>query len=135
MVEALFCIVVYGSLVFVWWYYRRRTRTPKVNMEILKDRLDEASEKKERLAMTDELLQDLDLTSASVVMKNITISWTDNVTGKEKELSFYIDGKTDTSKQLKNLAESIRKEASSDLMKIVYRLPKRRTATNTNEPE
>ena len=102
-------------------------------MEILKDRLDEASEKKERLAMTDELLQDLDLNSASIVMKNITISWTDNITGKEKELSFYIDGKTDTSKQLQNLAESIRKEASTDLMKIVYRLPKRRDTTN--EPE
>lgn len=133
MLEAIFCIAVYGSLVLAYWYYRRRTRAPKVNMEILKDRLDEASEKKERLAMTDELLQDLDLTSASIVMKNITISWTDNITGKEKELSFYIDGKNDVSKQLKNLAESIRKEASSDLMKIVYRLPKRRTATN--EPE
>lgn len=133
MLEAIFYIVVYGSLIFAWWYYRRRTRTPKVNLEILKDRLDEASEKKERLAMTDELLQDLDLNSASVVMKNITISWTDNITGKEKELSFYIDGKNDVSKQLKSLAESIRKEASSDLMKIVYRLPKRRTATN--EPE
>lgn len=133
MLEALLCIAIYGSMVLACWYYRRRTRAPKVNMEILKDRLDEASEKKERLAMTDELLQDLDLNSASVVMKNITISWTDNITGKEKELSFYIDGKNEVSKQLKSLAESIKKEASSDLMKIVYRLPKRRTATN--EPE
>lgn len=133
MLEAIFYIVVYGSLILAWWHYRRRTRTPKVNMEILKDRLDEASEKKERLAMTDELLQDLDLNSASIVMKNITISWTDNITGKEKELSFYIDGKNDVSKQLKNLAESIRKEASTDLMKIVYRLPKRRDTTNKPE--
>ena len=133
MLEAIFYIVVYGSLILAWWYYRRRMRTPKVNMEILKDRLDEASEKKERLAMTDELLQDLDLNSASVVMKNITISWTDNITGKEKELSFYIDGKNDVSKQLKKLAESIRKEASSDLMRIVYKLPKRHDTSN--EPE
>lgn len=133
MLEALLCIAIYGSMVLAWWHYRRRTRTPKVNMEILKDRLDEASEKKERLAMTDELLQDLDLQNASVVMKNITISWTDNITGKEKELSFYIDGKNDVSKQLKNLAESIKKEASTDLMKIVYKLPKRRDTTN--EPE
>ena len=132
MEELIFFGLIYGIPLAIWLLHRQ-SKNPKVNMELLKDNLSEANEKKERLAMVDELLQDLDLTSASIVMKNITISWTDNITGKEKELSFYIDGKNDVSKQLQNLAESIRKEASTDLMKIVYKLPKRRDTTN--EPE
>lgn len=121
------CGVLFGIplaiLFFRWLWYN-----PRVNTEKLKRRLAEANALKERLAMADELLQDLDLQTMekmNIRTKGITITWTDDYSGAEKSMTFLADGKNDSTKQLRNLAKTIRQETTKDLMKIVYKLPKR----------
>lgn len=125
--------IIFGLPLLIL-FFRWLWQNPRVNMEKLKQRLAEANDLKERLAMADELLQDLDLQSmesANIVLKNVTLSWTDNCSGINKEITFFVDGKNETTKQLQFLAKTIRQETSRDLMKIIYKLPKRH---NKNQP-
>ncbi len=112
-----------------WWW-----KHPRVNMEKLKRRLDESNEVKERLAMCDELLQDLDLQEMKRLnkrVKGVTITWADNLSGAEKTLHILLDGKDKSTEQLRNLAKVVRQESTKELMKLVYKLPKRH---GRNEP-
>ena len=43
-----------------------------------------------------------------------------------------IDGKSDSSKELRNLAKVIHKETKKELLKTVYRLPKRHGKSEPN---
>lgn len=125
--------IIFGLPLLIL-FFRWLWQNPRVNMEKLKQRLAEANDLKERLAAADELLQDLDLQSmenANIVLKNVTLSWTDNCSGINKEITFFVDGKNETTKQLQFLAKTVRQETSKELMKIIYKLPKRH---NKNQP-
>lgn len=131
--EEMALVIFYGLPVAVWFacWWRKH---PRVNMEKLKRRIEEANQSKERVAMADELLQDLDLQTMkklNIRVKGITIIWTDDYSGAEKKMTFLADGKNESTKQLRNLAKTIRQETTKDLMKIVYKLPKRH---GKNEP-
>lgn len=126
--------VIIGVLLAIW-FFRWLWYNPRVNTEKLKRRLAEANALKERLAMADELLQDLDLQTMekmNIRTKGVTITWTDSYSGAEKSMTFLADGKNDSTKQLRYLAKTIRQETTKDLMKIVYKLPKRH---GKNQPQ
>lgn len=125
--------IIFGLPLLIL-FFRWLWQNPRVNMEKLKQRLAEANDLKEQMAAADELLQDLDLQSmenANIVLKNVTLSWTDNCSGINKEITFFVDGKNETTKQLQFLAKTVRQETSKELMKIIYKLPKRH---NKNQP-
>lgn len=117
-------------LIFKWiWYH------PHVNMSKLKERLEKSNTLKERLSSTEQLMIDLDLQNLeqyNIRGKGITISWSDNVSGQDRQLHFMIDGKSDTSKELRNLAKVIHKETKKELLKTVYKLPKRHGKSEPN---
>lgn len=117
-------------LIFKWiWYH------PHVNMSKLKERLEKSNTLKERLSSTEQLMIDLDLQNLeqyNIRGKGITISWSDNVSGQDRQLHFMIDGKSDTSKELRNLARVIHKETKKELLKTVYKLPKRHGKSEPN---
>lgn len=117
-------------LIFKWiWYH------PHVNMSKLKERLEKSNALKERLSSTEQLMIDLDLQNLeqyNIRGKGITISWSDNVSGQDRQLHFMIDGKSDTSKELRNLAKVIHKETKKELLKTVYKLPKRHGKSEPN---
>lgn len=117
-------------LIFKWiWYH------PHVNMSKLKERLEKSNVLKERLSSTEQLMIDLDLQNLeqyNIRGKGITISWSDNVSGQDRQLHFMIDGKNDTSKELRNLAKVIHKETKKELLKTVYKLPKRHGKSEPN---
>ena len=116
--------------LFKWiWYH------PHVNMSKLKERLDKSNALKERLTSTEQLMIDLDLQNLeqyNIRGKGITISWSDNVSGQDRQIHFMIDGKSDSGKGLRNLAKVIHKETKKELLKTVYRLPKRHGKSEPN---
>lgn len=116
--------------VFKWiWYH------PHVNMSKLKERLEKSNALKERLSSTEQLMIDLDLQNLeqyNIRGKGITILWSDNVSGQDRQLHFMIDGKNDSSKELRNLAKVIHKETKKELLKTVYKLPKRHGKSEPN---
>lgn len=133
--DMLICLGVLLGVPLAIWFFRWLWYNPRVNTEKLKRRLAEANALKERLAMADELLQDLDLQTMekmNIRVKGITITWTDSYSGAEKQMTFLADGKNDSTKQLRNLAKTIRQETTKELMKIVYKLPKRH---GKNQPQ
>lgn len=104
-------------------------------MSKLKERLDKSNALKERLTSTEQLMIDLDLQNLeqyNIRGKGITISWSDNVSGQDRQIHFMIDGKSDSSKELRNLAKVIHKETKKELLKTVYRLPKRHGKSEPN---
>lgn len=101
---------------------------PYVNKRKMKHNLNEASILQERLNAVEELIIDTDLRTMekyNIRSKGITITWSDCINGHEKTLTFYADGKTDTTKALKALAKVVEKETDKQLMKYIYKLPKR----------
>ncbi len=101
---------------------------PYVNKRKLKHNINEVSILQERLNAVEELLIDTDLRTMekyNVRSKGITITWSDSINGHEKTLTFYADGKTETTKALKALAKTVEKETDKQLMKHIYKLPKR----------
>lgn len=101
---------------------------PYVNKRKLKHNINEANILQERLNAVEELLIDTDLRTMekyNVRSKGITLTWSDSINGHEKTLTFFADGKTDTTKALKALAKAVEKETDKQLMKRVYKLPKR----------
>lgn len=101
---------------------------PYVNKRKLKHNINEVSILQERLNAVEELLIDTDLRTMekyNVRSKGITVTWSDSINGHEKTLTFFADGKTDTTRALKALAKAVEKETDKQLMKHIYRLPKR----------
>lgn len=101
---------------------------PYVNKRKLKHNINEVSILQERLNAVEELLIDTDLRTMekyNVRSKGITITWSDSINGHEKTLTFFADGKTETTKALKALAKTVEKETDRQLMKYIYKLPKR----------
>lgn len=126
----IFLLLPLFWVIFKWiWYH------PHVNMNKLKERLEKSNALKERLSSTEQLMIDLDLQNLeqyNIRGKGITISWSDNVSGQDRQLHFMIDGKSDTSKELRNLAKVIHKETKKELLKTVYKLPKRHGKSEPN---
>lgn len=126
----IFLLLPLFWVIFKWiWYH------PHVNMSKLKERLEKSNALKERLSSAEQLMIDLDLQNLeqyNIRGKGITISWSDNVSGQDRQLHFMIDGKSDTSKELRNLAKVIHKETKKELLKTVYRLPKRHGKSEPN---
>lgn len=126
----IFLLLPLFWVIFKWiWYH------PHVNMSKLKERLEKSNALKERLSSTEQLMIDLDLQNLeqyNIRGKGITISWSDNVSGQDRQLHFIIDGKSDSSKELRNLAKVIHKETKKELLKTVYKLPKRHGKSEPN---
>ena len=126
----IFLLLPLFWVIFKWiWYH------PHVNMSKLKERLEKSNALKERLSSTEQLMIDLDLQNlehSNIRGKGITISWSDNVSGQDRQLHFIIDGKSDSSKELRNLAKVIHKETKKELLKTVYKLPKRHGKSEPN---
>ena len=126
----IFLLLPLFWVIFKWiWYH------PHVNMSKLKERLEKSNALKERLSSTEQLMIDLDLQNLeqyNIRGKGITISWSDNVSGQDRQLHFIIDGKSDSSKELRNLAKVIHKETKKELLKTVYKLPKRHGKSDPN---
>ncbi|MBP3380682.1 MAG: hypothetical protein J6K77_07475 [Ruminococcus sp.] len=123
----LYAILVAAPFFGIWLYLR--SVNPRVNMEKLKRDIDGVSRLKERLAAVDELILDVQLKTLkkhNIRGKGITITWSDNVTGKEKNLNFIIDGDSTASDELIRLAYAVRSETKQSLMSKVYKLPKKR---------
>lgn len=117
-------IAAYPIYKIVKWFRQH----PVVNMRKLSDRLDKAEMLKERIKLADELLTDIDLTQMerkNIRMKGFTITWSDTLNDQERVMHFYVDGKSETTRQLKQLAKVIRKESHKDLLTEVFRMPKR----------
>lgn len=116
-------------LTFPAFYIIRHIRQhPIINMRKLSDRLDRAEMLKERMKLADTLLTDINLTQMerkNVRVKGFTLKWSDTLNDKEREMHFYVDGKSETTRQLKQLAKIIRKESHKELLHEVFQMPKR----------
>lgn len=126
-IAIFFIMFIVLPFVGVWIYSRHTYR--RVNMEKLKRDIDDVSRMKNRLAAADELILDVQLKALkkyNIRGKGISIIWSDNVSGKEKHLEFIIDGDSRASVELLRLAYAVRSETKQDLMRGVYKLPKRR---------
>lgn len=122
-------VIILMFLAFPAFYIIRWFRQhPIVNMRKLSDRLDRAAMLKERMKLADELLTDIDLTrmeERNVRAKGFTLTWHDTLNEQEHIMHFLVDGKSETTRQLKQLAKVIRKESHKELLTEVFKMPKR----------
>lgn len=103
---------------------------PYVNKRKMENNLTEAYKLKETLNAVEELIIDTKLQTMekyNIRAKGITISWTDSINGREKSLTFMMDGKSKSTKALKELAKAIEHETDKRMMKYVFSLPKPHT--------
>jgi len=101
---------------------------PHINKGKRKHNLYEAKICQERLDAVEDLRTDLSLRTMekyNIRLKGIEIKWS-GIGGQEKSLTFFADGKTEETKALIALANVIERETEKQLMKYVYKLPKRR---------
>ncbi len=127
--------IIFSLLLPLWGLFKWIWYHPHVNMSKLKERLEKSNALKERLSSTEQLMIDLDLQNLeqyNIRGKGITILWSDNVSGQDRQLHFMIDGKNNSSKELRNLAKVIHKETKKELLKTVYKLPKRHGKSEPN---
>lgn len=120
---ALFALVCASPWIVKWFWLH-----PHVNRSKMKDNLNEASKLQERVDMAQELLLDINLKTMeryNIRSKGIRIIWADSVNSRDKELTFYVDGKTEMTKALRELAKAVERDADKQLMKRIYKLPKR----------
>lgn len=102
---------------------------PHINKRKRKHNLYEAKICQERLDAVEDLKIDLSLKTMeqyNIRSKGIEIKWSGSIGGQEKSLTFFADGKTETTKALLALANTVEKETEKQLMKSIYKLPKRR---------
>ncbi len=127
--------IIFSLLLPLWGLFKWIWYHPHVNMSKLKERLEKSNALKERLSSTEQLMIDLDLQNLeqyNIRGKGITILWSDNVSGQDRQLHFMIDGKNNSSKELRNLAKVIHKETKKELLNTVYKLPKRHGKSEPN---
>lgn len=123
-VIALLIFFSYPIWLIIKWFRQH----PIVNMRKLSDRLDRAAMLKERMKLADELLTDVDLTrmeERNIRAKGFTLTWHDTLNEQEHVMHFLVDGKSETTRQLKQLAKVIRKESHKELLTEVFKMPKR----------
>lgn len=102
---------------------------PHINKRKRKHNLYEAKICQERLDAVEDLKIDLSLKTMeqyNIRSKGIEIKWSGSIGGQEKSLTFFADGKTETTKAILALANAVEKETEKQLMKSIYKLPKRR---------
>ena len=119
----------------IWCLFKWIWNHPHVNIGKLKESLEKSNVLKERLTSTEHLLIDLDLQNLekhNIRGKGITILWSDNVNGQDRQIHFIIDGKNESSKELRHLAKVIHKETKKELLQTVYKLPKRHGKSEPN---
>lgn len=100
---------------------------PRINMAKLNKKIEEANQKRIRYDMAEQLISDTEhreLDRLNIRAKYITITWSDNFTKQEKQLTFYVTGTNEETKKLADLARTIRKSTCNDIKKISYSMPK-----------
>lgn len=100
---------------------------PRINMAKLNKKIEEANQKRIRYDMAEQLISDTEhkeLDRLNIRAKYITITWSDNFTKQEKQLTFYVTGTNEETKKLAELARTIRKSTCNDIKKISYSMPK-----------
>lgn len=100
---------------------------PRINMAKLNKKIEEANQKRIRYNMAEQLILDTEhrqLDRLNIRAKYIKITWSDNYTEQEKELTFYVTGTNDETKKLADLARTIRKSTCDDIKKLSYSMPK-----------
>lgn len=100
---------------------------PRINMAKLNKKIEEANQKRIRYDMAEQLISDTEhreLDRLNIRAKYITITWSDNFTKQEKQLTFYVTGTNEETKKIAELARTIRKSACNDIKKISYSMPK-----------
>ena len=105
---------------------------PRINMAKLNKKIEEANQKRIRYDMAEQLISDTEhkeLDRLNIRAKYITITWSDNFTKQEKQLTFYVTGTNEETKKLADLARTIRKSTCGDIKKISYSMPKAHSKT------
>lgn len=105
---------------------------PRINMAKLNKKIEEANQKRIRYDMAEQLISDTEhkeLDRLNIRAKYITITWSDNFTKQEKQLTFYVTGTNEETKKLAELARTIRKSTCGDIKKISYSMPKAHSKT------
>lgn len=105
---------------------------PRINMAKLNKKIEEANQKRIRYNMAEQLILDTEhrqLDRLNIRAKYIKITWSDNYTEQEKELTFYVTGTNDETKKLADLARTIRKSTCDDIKKLSYSMPKAHSST------
>lgn len=105
---------------------------PRINMVKLNRKIEEANQKRIRYDMAEQLISDTEhkeLDRLNIRAKYITITWSDNFTKQEKQLTFYVTGTNEETKKLADLARTIRKSTCGDIKKISYSMPKAHSKT------
>lgn len=105
---------------------------PRINMVKLNRKIEEANQKRIRYDMAEQLISDTkhkELDRLNIRAKYITITWSDNFTKQEKQLTFYVTGTNEETKKLAELARTIRKSTCGDIKKISYSMPKAHSKT------
>lgn len=127
--------VIFGLIVLIFSspaiikYIRTH---PRINMAKLNKKIEEANQKRIRYDMAEQLISDTEhreLDRLNIRAKYITITWSDNFTKQEKQLTFYVTGTNDETKKLADLARTIRKSTCNDIKKISYSMPKAHSST------
>lgn len=128
-VKALFMLLMLLSPILLFVFGKWLWLHPHINKGKRKQNLYEAKVCQERLDAVEDLKIDLSLKTMekyNIRSKGIEIKWSGSIGGQEKSLTFLVDGKTETTKALIALANVVEQETEKQLMKHVYRLPKRR---------
>lgn len=101
-------------------------------MAKLNKKIEEANQQRIRYDMAEQLISDTEhreLDRLNIRAKYITITWSDNFTKQEKQLTFYVTGTNEETKKLAELARTIRKSTCGDIKKISYSMPKAHSKT------
>lgn len=128
-IKSLFMVLMLFAPLLMFAFGRWMWLHPHINKRKRKHNLYEAKICQERLDAIEDLKIDLSLKTMekyNIRSKGIEIKWSGSINGQEKSLTFFADGKTETTKALLALATTVERETEMRLMKSIYKLPKRR---------